>query len=272
MTMQSTVTVAEPALADVARSEWLKLRSLRSTGWTIAATIVVSLGMCLLATSLYSSQWSTLSSAEREELRQDPIGLILQPGLQWGQIAICVLAVLAITGEYGTGAIRSSLLAVPTRTPLLGAKALVVALVTFGLGELIAFASFAIGAPIVSRHVPVGLGDDGVLRALLGTGVFLALTSLLALGIATIVRNTAAGITTVIALVTVVPAATSFLPGRLGEYLSTYLPGGQAGLSIMSSGHDTYLTVGPWTGLVVAAGWAAVALSLAAIALRHRDV
>ena len=158
-TLVPTTTPVTHTLTDLTSSEWLKLRSLRSTFWTTAATVVVALGMSLLATWLYSSKWDQLSAENRHAMRVDPIGLILQPGMQWAQIAVCVLAVLAIAGEYGTGTIRSSLLAVPTRTPLLVAKAAVLGAFMFVLGEVIAFGSFAIGAPFVSRHV-LGLPEQ----------------------------------------------------------------------------------------------------------------
>jgi ABC-2 type transport system permease protein len=108
-------------------AEWTKLRSLRSTIWSLAAMVALTLGITGLATALYMGQWDSLPPADRQHLLADPIGLILQPGASYGQIAVCVLGVMVIAGEYATGMIRTSLLAVPRRTPMLAAKATVFA-------------------------------------------------------------------------------------------------------------------------------------------------
>src|SRR5256885_4921473 len=151
----TSVAVSRPdrtQFADVVTSEWPKLRSLRSTRWAFVAYIVLSIGFCVLATSLTTADWDHASAADRRETLADPIGLILQAGGVWGQIAICVLGVLLFAGEYSTGMIRASMLAVPRRTPVLAAKAAVFAAVTFAVAEVVAFASFFIGRAIISKH------------------------------------------------------------------------------------------------------------------------
>jgi len=257
---------------DVTASEWTKLRSLRSTTWSFVGYILLSVGMSILATSLYTGNWDHLSSDDRRSMVQDPIGLILQPGGLWGQIAICVLGVILFASEYSTGMVRASMLAVPRRTPVLAAKAVVFAAVTFAVAEVVAFTSFFIGQAIVSEHVSISLGDPGVLRAIVGTGLALALIGLFALSIGVIVRHLAGAITLVIVLVLVLPTIMSGLPGKLGDYLSTYVPGGTAVASIMSSGRASDSVVSPWQGFGIACAWTAVALTLAAVSLRRRDV
>lgn len=261
-----------PALGDVMGGEWIKLRSLRSTRWTLAVTVVLVLGFSTLAVQLVAGRYTHLSASSRADLRSDPIGLILQPGLIWGVLAVCVLGALTVTSEYSSGAIRSVMLAVPTRRPVILAKAAVVAVVTFVLGEMLAFAAYFLGSPVINRHIPMSLSDGWVLRGVFGAGVFLAATAVLALSVAALIRNSAGGVTAAIGMVFVAPNAAEFLPGRAGDYVSTYLPGGRAGQMILNAGHDSTDVLGPWTGILVAVGWAVLALVVATAAVRRRDV
>ena len=121
------MTTTAVRFQDIALSEWTKIRSLRSTAWSFAALVVVSVGFSILATSIYTANWDHLSADDRVNMVEDPIGLILQPGAAWGQIAMCVLGVLLFAGEYSTGMIRATMLAVPRRTPVLAAKFAVLA-------------------------------------------------------------------------------------------------------------------------------------------------
>jgi hypothetical protein len=257
---------------DVATSEWTKLRSLRSTGWSFAGYVLLSVGMSVLATSLYSGNWDHLSADNRRSVMQDPIGLILQPGGLWGQVAICVLGAILFATEYSTGTVCATMLAVPRRTPVLAAKAAVFAAATFVVSEVVAFTSFFLGRAIISKRVPVSMGDPGVLRAIVGSGLALAVVGLFALSIGVIVRHVAGAITLVIALITVVPTIVSALPGKLGDYLAAYLPGGGAVDTIMSSGRGSGSVVSPWQGFAIGCAWTTIALMLAAASLRRRDV
>lgn len=217
---------AEPLrLRDVVAAEWTKMRSLRSTAWSFAAYVALSIGFSVLATALYTARWDHLQPVDRQQMVEDPIGLILQPGALWGQIALCVLGAMIVAAEYSTGMIRSGMLAVPRRTPVLFAKAGVLAGLTFVVAEIVAFTSFFAGRAIISKHVVVSLGDPGVLRAVVGAGVYLALTALFAVSIGTIVRHVAGAITLVLALMLVLPTVSGVPPGRGGTYLADYIPG-----------------------------------------------
>jgi ABC-type transport system involved in multi-copper enzyme maturation permease subunit len=259
-------------LRQVARSEWTKLRTLRSTWWSLAAYVVLALGFCALATYLYAGRWDSLSAADRLDLRSDPIGLILQPGAVFGQIAVCVLGVLMFAGEYSTGSIRASVLAVPRRRRLLLAKVVVLAALLFALAEAVAFGSYALAAPFVGDHAALSLADPTVRRALFGAGAYLAVTGLLGLAVGALVRHIGGAVTLILAMILVLPALAGALPGRSGEYAATYLPGGQAGQTIMSTGAAPDLLVGPWQGLAVACGWTLLALLFADRSLARRDV
>lgn len=257
--------------ADLVRSEVTKVRSVRSTVWSLLAMVVVSLGFATIVTNVFSSQWDDLDREDQLHAMGDPIGLILQPGAALGQIAILVFGVMVVASEYSTGMIRSSLLAVPRRIPMLLAKATVVAATVFILAEVVAFVSFFLGRAIMADHVPVSLGDPGVFRSLIGYGLFMSATALFAMAIGALVRHVAGAITAVLGLVLVLPNVTPLIPGSAGEYLTTYLPGGSAGQEIMSTGFGGNDLVTPWQGFGVLAGWTAVLLIAGCVALRRRD-
>jgi ABC-2 type transport system permease protein len=132
--------------------------------------------------------------------------------------------VLVITSEYSTGTIRSTLLAVPTRLPMLAAKSVVLAALIFVATEAIAIASFFLGVAILHAKVPVSLGDPGVLRVILGMGLYLTMLGLFSMAIGGLFRNTVAGITGVIAFVMVLPVLSQLLPGSLVKHVHAYLP------------------------------------------------
>jgi ABC-2 type transport system permease protein len=252
------------------RAEWTKIRSVRSTVWSLTALVVISAGITGLATALFSAHWATMSASSRHHLLSDPIGLILQPGSSYGQIAICVLGVMVIASEYSTGMIRTSVLAVPRRTPMFAAKAVVLAGLVFAVAEVLAFLSFFIGQAVLARHVPVSLGDPGVLRAVVGFGLYLAVMGLFALAIGALVRHVAGAVTAALGFVLVLSSLASLLPGSVGAQVSAYLPG-NAGQTIMSSGRDTTALLSPWQGLGVMCLWTAILLGAAAYLLHRRD-
>src|SRR5580704_12053895 len=145
-------------------AEWTKLRTLRSSGWTLGAMVLASIGLAVLIAASDAHGYSSLTAAEKASW--DPTNESLA-GTIFGQLAIAVFGVLAITGEYASGTIRSSIAAVPRRTPLLAAKAAVYGGVAFVLGELVSFASYFLGQALFSGKAPVShLGDPGVFRAI----------------------------------------------------------------------------------------------------------
>jgi ABC-2 type transport system permease protein len=251
-------------------AEWTKLRSVRSTVWSLAVMVVVSLGVTALATTVYTARWDALEPADRRQLLADPIGLILQPGSSYGQIAVCVLGVMVIAGEYSSGMIRASLLAVPGRTAMLAAKAVVFAALVFVVAELTALTSFLLGRAILRARVAVSLADPGVLRAVVGLGLYLAVMGLLALAVGALVRHVAGAVAGTLGLVLVLSPLSLLLPGRLGQRVSAYLPG-NAGQAIMSSGQGSDALLSPWQGFGVLCLWAALLLGAAAWLLERRD-
>jgi ABC-type transport system involved in multi-copper enzyme maturation permease subunit len=254
----------------VLRSEWTKLRSVRSTVWSMVVLVVLDLGFTALFAWLNASQWDKNDRQFRAAVAADPTSLILGSGLGFGQLAICVLGVMVITSEYATGTIRATLLAVPRRLPVLAAKSAVFAALVLVLGTAVSFASFFVGAPILHSHAPVSLDDPGVLRAVVGGGLYLAMLGLFALAIGAIVRHTAAGITLVVGVVLVLATVSRFLSGDIGRYTRGYLPS-EAGVLVTHThqGADDLFT--PWQGYAVFAGWTVLLLVTAAVLLRRRD-
>jgi ABC-2 type transport system permease protein len=252
------------------RSEWTKIRSLRSTVAALVLLVVTTIGFTALFVGLTVAQWNDLDQIQQATYQLDPTRLILGAGFQVSQLAVCVLGVLVISSEYSSGTIRASLLAVPQRTPMLLAKAAVFAVVVFVVGEIAAFAAFAVGAPILNSKVPVGIGDPGVLNALLGAGLYGAVLGVFSIAIGAIVRHTAGGITGIIAFVLVLAPLTQLIPGSIGDHVFAYLPTSAGQLMVNArQGPDDLLT--PWQGFGVMCLWTTALMLVANYLLRRRD-
>lgn len=264
------IEVHKPGFGRLMLSEWTKIRSVRSTIWSLVLLVVLTLIFTALFIAMGIAQWDKSDPSQQAAIRLDPTGTILGSGILLSQLAVCVLGVMVIASEYSTGMIRASLMAVPKRVPMLAAKGLVFGLLVLVVGVLTAFASFFIGAPIIDSKVPVSLGDPGVLRAVIGCGLYLAVLSLFALSIGAIIRHTAAGITGVIAFVLVIAPMAQLLPGSLGKHIHAYLPT-EAGRLITQQNPAENDLLGPWQGFGVLLLWTAVMLVIAAMLLQRRD-
>jgi ABC-2 type transport system permease protein len=263
--------VAEPARVTqlrVVRSEWTKLWSLRSTRWSLLAAVVAMAGLGMVIAAFRMGHWTQLSPQERATY--DPIDNGVG-GYHLAQLAIGVLGVLVISGEYATGMIRSSLMAVPHRLPVLWAKALVYAVVTFLLmlvSSLVSF--FGVQAIVAQRHVQAGLGDPHAVRAVVGTALFLTVLGILAVGLGALTRSTAGGISVFVGLLFVLPGITALLPSNIGDAIAPYLPL-NAGFAVATSTFEDSHHLAPWTGFAVFCAYAALAMALAAVSLLRRD-
>jgi ABC-2 type transport system permease protein len=260
----------EAAAIGLLRSEWTKIRSLRSTVWALLLLAVLTLGFTALFTALTVAQWATIDPTRKLQILADPGRMVLGAGFQLGQLAVCVLGVLVIAGEYSSGTIRASLLAVPTRTPMLAAKAVVFAALIFLVGELTAIPTFFLGAAILHSRAPVSITDPGVLRAVLGAGLYLAVLAVFAIAIGALVRHTAAAITGIVGFVLVLSPLTQLLPGSLGKHIHAYLPS-EAGSLIASPRQGVNDLLAPWQGFGIFCLETAVLIVAAAYLLRRRD-
>lgn len=253
---------------NVVRSEWTKLWSLRSTRWSLLASFIAMAGLGPLVAAVQMSRWSHLGLNDR--LTYDSISTGVG-GYHLAQLAIGVLGVLVISGEYTTGMIRSSLMAVPKRLPVLWAKAGVYAAVTFVLMLIAALISFFVVQAIVTQHhVQHGIGDPGALRTVVGAALFMTVLAVLCTGLGGILRNTAGGIATFVALLFVLPGISAILPTSVNNSISPYLPL-NAGTTIASHSFDNSHHLSVWGGFALFCGYAVVAMIGASISLMRRD-
>lgn len=250
------------------RSEWTKISSVRSTGWSLAALVILGIGLDIIIAGVSVAHWSTLTQADKQMFAAKGV---FGPGLTFAQLPVCVLGVLVITSEYTTGMIRSSMLAVPRRTPVLAAKAAVFGVVAFVAGELLAFVSFPIAQAIIGNRVHESLGDPATLRAAIGVGLYLALLGLVSFAIGVLVRHTAAAITAVVVIFAVLGNLSQLLPGTVGKHISAYMPA-NAGIAVTYVHQQANELLSPWQGFGVLCLWAAVLLAAAVTALKRRDV
>jgi ABC-2 type transport system permease protein len=254
-------------------AEWTKIRSVRSTVWTLLLFVIITVGLTSGLTALIVSSWNGPKAGPRDvRIVADPVSFILGAGIGLGQLTICVLGVLVITTEYSTGVIRASLLAVPRRLPMLAAKAAVFAGLMIVCGEIVAFGSFFVGSTLLHSRVPVALSDPGVTRAVVGAGLYLTVLGLFALGIGGLIRHTAGAVTTVIGAVFVLPILTGLLPSDWwwAAHLNAYLPE-QAGSLVYQAHAQSGALLTPWQGFGVFCIWTMVLLGAAAYLLHRRD-
>jgi ABC-2 type transport system permease protein len=253
---------------NVVRSEWTKLWTLRSTRWSLLAAVVAMAGLGILVAAVQMSRWTHLPADERAVYDSIDTGV---SGYHLAQLAVGVLGVLVISGEYSTGMIRSSFMAAPKRLPVLWAKLGVFSAVTFVLMLISTFVSFFAVQAIVSGHnVQHALSDPHALRAVVGTALFLTVLGALAVGIGGLVRNTAGGIALFVFLLFVLPGITGILPSSVADSINPYLPL-NAGTAVTTSTFENGHHLAPWAGFAVFCGYAAVALGAAAVGLVRRD-
>lgn len=274
-------------------AEWTKLWSVRSTMWTLVATVLAVVGLCAISTGTVGP-----NDIIGDPTRRSLIGVFL------GQLIFGVLGVLIMSAEYGTGTIRSTLSAIPRRPLVLGSKLLVFGVVAVVVSEILTFSAFAVGQAILSGKHAVGasttivhrahqlgikvphnlqaalsssgsasLGQPGVLRAVVGAGLYLALLGLLALGLATIIRHTAGAISAFVGVVLVLPIIVQALPISISNAVARYLPA-NIGL-VMFSTHGVPDDIGPafspWAGFALLAAYTVVVLGVGCWVLVRRD-
>jgi len=260
-------TTGRAGFADAVRSEFTKIRSTRSTYWTLLALIVVTVGIGAIATAGTASHPQGITKASLDATQQSLAGLYV------GQLVIAVLGALTITSEYSTGMIRTSLAVQPRRGVVFAAKALVFAAVSLVTGLVACFASFFIGQAILSsHHLNATLGDPNVLRAVIGGALFLTACGMLAYGLGALLRHTAGAITAAIGLLFVVSILVNFLPHSWQNNVDKWMPaiaGAQIWTTKPGSGGPDLFTA--WPGFAVLATYAAVAIVAGLILFRRRD-
>jgi ABC-2 type transport system permease protein len=253
--------------AQTLHAEWTKLRTLASTGWLLLAA--VALTAAVSATAVAATALAPGLDLARLSLT----------GVQAGQAVVAMLAVLAVSNEYSTGMIRVTLTAMPRRHTVLAAKAALVSALVLAAGTVAVLASLLAGRLILPGpgftpahgYQLLSLGDGPVLRAACGSVLYLALTALLALGIATAVRDSAVATGTVLALLYLVPVVAAVVSNQHWQRHLEQISPMTAGLYIQVTVGVRALPLAPWQGLGVLALWAAGALILGGLLLRFRD-
>ncbi|MDR0482219.1 MAG: ABC transporter permease [Cellulomonadaceae bacterium] len=285
------------------RSEWLKLWSLRSTWWVSGMTIVLMAGLALLFAAIMNTMINDPEvMAGANGAAADPSAanggmgnidmaaiavLIIVIGYQFAQLTVAVFGVLAISNEYTSGMIRATFSAAPRRLRTLWAKLIVVTVTTVAIAVVGLALSWLVSHPLLSRNdMAVDFGNATHVRAIVGTILYLVAIAWLSLGVGTILRHTAAGISTVMALIMVLPMILSiivataptvqwvsdinkFLPSVAGERI---IMGGIADTVMMGPGMESSANMlGPWPGFLVLLGYAVLALVIAAVRIKKTD-
>ena len=292
MTTSPAITATTPTSArttrltfgGVVRSEFIKLSTVRSTFWCILIVVVLSVGFGLILATVSAPARAGVPAAAAQTIAQQQASAVTYAtvGSQIGELVLAVLGALVITGEYGTGMIRSTLTAVPRRTPALVAKAIVLGITAFVVGLVSIFGTAAIIFPLLpgTKKIHPDWTDIHVLESLVGGALYLALIALIAFCIGAIIRNSAGGIAAALGLVLVLPTLTSIIGGLTQltwiENIGVVLPSAVGGNLSDYSGHATEVVGGLLSlnrldsGLVLVA-WFAVLFAVAAVLLKRRD-
>ncbi len=255
---------ARPGFGATVHAEWIKFWTVRSTTWSVVAMFVLGAGLTTLVCALVARDLAAGTTGE-------PVGAFVTWGLVIAQVTAVVLGALVVTGEYGTGLVRTTLAATPRRGAVLAAKALVLTATLFAAGTLTAVAGYLGGNWFLDREgIGLALTDDGVLRSLVGSGLYMAGLGLFAAGVGLLVRHTAAALSIVLGLVFVVGNLVMVLPGAWGEWATKLMPG-NAGSAIATPESFNPLLLDPWVGFAVFLAEVAAVLTLAAVAFTRRD-
>jgi len=260
----------------IVRSEWIKFRTVRSTLWTLASTLVVMVGIV----ALFCLMITAGGTGGGEHAAAGPPNGILAFSIaaSMASLAVAVLGVLVISGEYSTGMIRSTLAAVPRRLPALWAKGVVLAVSILVVSGVAVGISLAVMQPWLSgRGMAPDLGSGETVRILAGTALYLTAIALLAFAIGALLRHSAGALATVLGLLTVIPATFAQIPWRPLQLISPFLPS-TAGSKILMPAQNAAETqnavgavLGPWQGYAVLLGWVVVLMTAAAVLLRRRN-
>ncbi|WPB88154.1 ABC-2 transporter permease [Streptomyces malaysiensis] len=268
-TPRTTYKVTGPR---VLRSEWAKFWSLRSTWITLGAAVVLLILFGAIASYTYSPGATSTSGPPgpgSSSGDSNAVSLALT-GVSFASLAVGVLGVLLSAGEYSTGMIRSTLAAVPRRLPVLWSKAAVIGPIALTLTTIGALAAFQLGTPgLHGDKIALSLSDDGVLRSLVGAGLYLSLVAIFGVALGVLLRNSAGAVAALVGVLLIVPGLASLLPDSWYNTLNPYFPS-KAGSAVYAL-HQSSDSLSPVAGLAVFAGWVTLTLAGAAYRLRKTD-
>lgn len=249
-------------------SEWLKFRTVRSSWITLAVTVVLVVGLGTLFSAARAAHWPPRDPGELVSF--DPTRISLA-GTFLAQLAVGVLGVLVVTGEYASGTIRATFTAAPRRLGPFVAKTIVFGVVTFVALLPACFAAFALGQQMLSgKHIQTNLSNPGVTRAVIGAALYLMIVGLFGIALGWLIRHTAGAIATLFGLLLILPVLARVLPSPWNDNVSKWLPSG-AGQAVFAVRPDS-ASLAPWTGFAVFCGYVIAASIVAAVLLLRRDV
>jgi len=275
----STQTTPPPALEktlpsgrygffDLLRSEWTKIRTVRSTMWTIGVTVVLGIGIGALVSALTRSHWASMNIGQRVSFDASATSLI---GILFAQFAIGILGVLVISAEYTTGTIRATFSAAPNRSRVFAAKVVVFGVLSFIVAEFTSFAAFFLGQFLLSSPAThATLSSPGAFRAVFGGGLFVCMLGLIGLGLGTIIRHTAGAISAFVAILLVLPIITAALPSQIAQDIRKFMPD-RIGVDVLTTKSQDFGSFSPWVGLLIVCIYAVVLLAIGASMLERRD-
>lgn len=247
----------------VLHAEWTKLRTTATTAWLLVATVALTVAVGALASSAVRCPTSDCGI--------DPAKTSLT-GVYLGQAVVVAVAVLMIGGEYGTGMIRTTFTAMPRRLVVMGAKAMLLVGLVMVAGVVAVAASLSAGRPMLANgHLVLSLGDGSVLRAAVGSVLYLALIALLAFGIGMAVRDSVVAIGLVLGLLYLFPVISGVVTDPVWQRHLQQIGPMSAGLAVQATTGVGDLPIGPWAGLGVLALWATGAMLLGGLVVRLRD-
>ncbi|MCX5329655.1 ABC transporter permease [Streptomyces sp. NBC_00140] len=255
----------------VLRAEWAKFWSLRSSWITLGVALLLLVAIGAIASATYSPDAVAGDGPPGPGGggASDAVSLALT-GLTFASLAIGVLGVLVSAGEYSTGMIRSTLAAVPRRLPVLWSKSAVFGAVALVITTAAALAAFTLGSVgLDGEKIALSLGDDGVLRSLVGAGLYLGLVAVWGVALGALVRSTAGGIAILVGVLLILGGLATLLPDSWEDTVTPYLPG-NAGSAVYSL-HEASDSLSPGAGLAVFVGWVALTLAGAAYRLARTD-
>lgn len=268
----------------VLRSEWIKLRSLRSTVWCFAVIAVLIVGFgALFSTFAAGFQGAPTTADQQQSIAVSAVTI----GVTFAQLVAAVLGALVITGEFGTGMIRSTFTAVPKRTPAVVAKLILVATGTFVVSLVSLVVTSILAVPLLAGNdIALDLGDGRYWTSIVAAAGSVAFMAMISFGFGLIIRNSAGSIATAIGLIFVVPILVSvasilvsgtfltslaeFVPTTAATRMYDYVVDGTSVTTVPAV--EGALRLEPWGGLLVLVGWVAVLFAAGTALVKRRDV
>lgn len=255
------------SFSHVVRAEWVKFRTVRSSWLTLLVTMLLVIGLGALFTAARAAHWPPHDAAEAFTF--DPTRISLA-GVFLAQLAVGVLGVLVVTAEYASGTIRATFTAVPRRLPVYTAKPLVFAVLSLVTLVPTTLVAFLVGQDLLSsKGIETTLSAPHVLRAVIGAGLYLTVVGLFGVALGWLLRHTAGAISTLFAVLLVLPILAQVLPSPWNDNVSKWLPSeaGQGIFGVRIEGSS----LGPWTGFALLCGYVAACLLAGAVVVMRRD-